>query len=161
MPEFPWEVVYNYFTEKLISTSKDHGQFNPMLFMVRTDGLEIDEVDSVPQENINEYFEHGAYGQAQFFQFVKEVVSTIEDNPFCLVFVSEAYAKTVKFEEVQDVEAHYQGLKNDPGKRDVVVIQIYRPEGMRMGMLPLGADGSVTYAPLTPAEKLPHRSAMQ
>lgn len=162
MPDFPWEAVYNHFTESLIDSRPEHGPFNPMLATVLTDWTDVVKVSFAPQKGIDSCFKKGAVGQMALHEIIKESVGEIGEGPFCLVFISEAYAKNVAKVDLPNVNKIYKnGLKGDPETRDVLIVQIHRPEGMRMGMLPVHNDGTVTYAPLKSATRVAQNMAQR
>jgi len=148
MREFPYEEVYKHFAEPIVKNGLPEETMNPMMWIVNTDWKKITDLELAPEEQTAKYFrDYG--GKTALGKVIRLSVSEIGTNPYCIVLISEAYQKMVnKPSEEQLPQVRKGSLENDPEAEEVVMISIYRPEGTRMGVLPIAADRTVKFAPL-------------
>lgn len=143
---FPFEKVYSHFADMLVKTGlpKDH-DLTPMGFAVAVcDG----EIAKIAPLLVEQYFGSNA-GKTALGDKILQMMDDLKSMTSfagCVVIVAEAYTKTILKEE-------YTGgrhdLSTDPDAQEVLLVTIHRPEAVRFGRLPIAADRSVSFEPLS------------
>lgn len=145
MPEFPYEAVYKHFADPIVKNGLPKIDMTPMMWIVNTDWEKITDLTLAPEEETVKYFRNSS-GKDALGKVIRLSVAEIGTNPYCIVLISEAYQKIVDRQHLK--EQGKRDLSRDPEATQVVMISIFRPEGTRMGTLPIATDRTVKFEPL-------------
>lgn len=156
MEEFPFQKVYDYFAQPLVLASPVPKDLAPSLCIVTANGKEITRVTQLPEEQIALFFRNSA-GKIALGNFLRMALSAAKemDEPICLVLIAESYFKQATIEGSKEEtlkRLKKRSLADDPDASECIMITIYRPDTMRMGILLLQEDRTVTYSPLMPTD---------
>lgn len=155
---FPFELVYEHFAQIVMSTGMEKMRgLLPAAFQVIADEQGVTSVHPSSSPLVEEAFSH-ARSKALFFAGINAFLSFMDKESLGMVVMAEAWFKTAK--SLHEVPT--AGLQDDPDALSAVLIQIYTKDEMRMGMLEINKDQSLTYWPLMEGEmigQMAHRPA--
>lgn len=156
MEEFPFQTVYDHFAHELVLRAPVPEDIAPSLCLVRLNDGEIVDVTELPWEQVALFFSN-ASGKVALGNFLRKALSVAQyvKEPLCFVLIAEAYFKQAKLEgsKAETLKRMKNGsLADDPVASECIMISIYRPDTMRMGVLSLAADRMLNYAPLMPTD---------
>lgn len=156
MEEFPFQKVYDHFAQPMVVLSPVPIDLAPSLAIVRMKGEEIENITILPDEHVALFFRN-ASGKAALGEFLRMSLGLAKANnePICLVLMAESYFKQTSIEGSKEEtlkRLQKQSLANDPDASECIMISIYRPDEMRMGVMSLNEDRSLNYAPLMPTD---------
>lgn len=148
---FPFEAVHDQLARAIIAKGiPKNAMMPPGLLIVSVDGSQIVDVTPMPAET---FLESLATKQL-LNRFLNITVPRLPANT-CLALISEAYHRTVEktgdITNSKDLKAEHNipdSLEDDPLAIEVVSIQLFRPESMRVGALPIRPDRTLEYRPL-------------
>jgi hypothetical protein len=146
MEDFPFERVYNHFMKPLADRGRlSPEMLDPFFAIVRVN--EQSELEVTKLDEAERFFE-GPGGTAALGDFIRMVVPAMGNEPVCLVLISEAHYLERKTEG-DVMKARGTGrLSNNPESKECVMIQIYRPDRQRFGMMEIKPGRKVEYAPM-------------
>lgn len=152
MSNFPYEAVYEHFARRLMTLGlPTDGDMPPSLIIARVaDGKVID-------MDVHDLRKHLATngGKDHIGAVLRKVVSVLPPDA-CLLLISEAYERYVRadahegIEEMRKRARVHRKLSQDPSAVEIVSIQILRPDGNRLGRLPIMPGRRLAYRPLLP-----------
>lgn len=150
---FPFEVAYDHFAHKIVTLglpppSADM-QMPPFMALVAIYDGKAARVEVNPISA--SMMMAGVDGvQDIITQTMAMVASQGEAGEnFCLVIGMEAMVVCRKVGK-GDATPTLKEMASDPDQRPALVLKVHRPEGVRIGILPIDENGQVAYSPLMP-----------
>lgn len=156
MDNFPFQKVYDHFAQPMVLLSPVPVNFAPSLAIVRMKGDEIDSITLLPEEHVGRFFRDSS-GKTALGEFLRMALSMAAqiNEPVCLVLIAESYFKQQEMKGSKEETLNNlkgKSLADDPDASECIMISVYRPEQMRMGVLQLRQDRSLSYAALMPTD---------
>lgn len=155
---FPFESVYEQLARALLLKGlPTDGDVPPVLMIIATNSAgTIVDMDHMP---LAQLFADNA-GKDVAGRLLSSIVPHLPPHA-CAVLVSEAYTRSTTKEPDEnwkDVRKKIpDNLADDPESTEILLIQLYRPDEVRMGGLPILPGRQLKYMPLHPAAHMQGR----
>ncbi|MES2729933.1 MAG: hypothetical protein V4621_07565 [Pseudomonadota bacterium] len=145
---FQFKSIYDNVALGLHGLQLDSIPFGPILVKIRLREGEISSYHVADSRVILPFF-FSNEGKEELPNVIRRELLK-EDENFCIVLAHEARVKTSPdAPEGGNAALKMRGLQTDPEARDVVFVALHhRSEGQRAGMLPIGTDRKISYAPM-------------
>lgn len=144
--EFPFDTVYRYLVAPLIEKGMPDEVLEPTLMLVHASSGAVNAAEVLPMGRLIERPD-----TRSVLAWI-EVMRTTLPADSCFVLIAETFMRSMAARPGETIDQARQrgpsSLANDPEAVEMVVIQIYRPNATRVGMLPIRPGRKLEYAPL-------------